>query len=92
MYTNDSAGHIGFKSFTVSKQLTQEREFGILEFLTSPAGIITMSIFVGGAIGLIVVIKKKKDFHESTDKEIMRIEKIIQGEVKRQDEKKTIRK
>jgi len=63
----------------VNKQLTQEGEPGILEFLTSPAGIITMSSIVGAAIGVIVVIKKKV-FYKSTDKEIKRTDQIIQDE------------
>ncbi len=36
-----------------------------------------MIILAGGAIGVMVVIKKKKDFYKSTDKEILRIEKIL---------------
>ncbi len=59
-YASDSAGNIGFTDILVNKQLTQEGELGILEFLTSPTGIITMSTFVGVAIAVIVVIIKKK--------------------------------
>ncbi len=36
-----------------------------------------MIILAGGAIGVMVVIKKKNDFYKSTDKEILRIEKIL---------------
>ncbi len=89
-YASDSAGNIGSTDLTVSKQLIQEpskqgsgkRKLGkqepdILEFLTSPAGLITMSILALVAIGVIVVIKKKV-FNKSTDKEIKRIEKILE--------------
>jgi len=75
-YASDSAGNIGFTDFTILKQLPQEP--GILDCLTNPVCIITMCILVGGAIGVIVVIKKKSN--KSTDKEIMRIEKILQDE------------
>jgi len=78
-YASDSAGNIGFTDIIVNKQLTQEGEPGILEFLTSPAGIITMSSIVGAAIAVIVVIKKKV-FDKSTDKEIKRTDQIIQDE------------
>ncbi len=81
-YASDSAGNIGFTDIIVNKQLTQEGELGILEFLTSPAGIITMSTIVGAAIGVIVVLKKE-GFFKSSVKEILRIEKAIKDEEKK---------
>ncbi|MEE9379354.1 MAG: hypothetical protein V3V33_15120, partial [Candidatus Lokiarchaeia archaeon] len=59
-YAIDSVGNIGFTDLTVYKQLKLIQEPGILEFLTSPAGLITMSILAGVAIGVIVVKKKKE--------------------------------
>ena len=64
---------------TFYKQSIQEpiQESVVFEFLTSLVGITLMIILAGGAIGVMVVIKKKNDFYKSTDKEILRIEKIL---------------
>ena len=59
---------------TVDIEITPEEGFDLMSFLTNPLTLINFGILIGVLAGVIVKIRKK--YYKSGDKEIKRIEEI----------------
>ncbi len=83
-YANDSLGHLGVNSVLVKVYKPVESdgdgggddEFDLIEFLTSPGGLIMIGSVAGGSAAVIAIMFKKKKGYKSSEKAKQEIERL----------------